>query len=343
MKCAVMASFKGLEITEREETLCGHNDVIVAVKVCGVCRTDRKMFNMGHRDLILPRVLGHEIVGIVKEIGANVTGFQYGDRVQISPGVFCSSCEYCISGVDHLCDKMRIIGFHLDGGFTELLRVPIISNSTPILNKIPSSLDYESACLTEPLACSINMQKRMDLGTAESMVIFGGGPLGVLNVQLARFLGVRRIAVVEPMESRRKFISHLSDCSFDFDYKTTQNLLEFSKGRGVDAVISCCSSSSAFQMGLEIAAKRSRIGFFSGITDNVDIPNSALNIIHYKELYVIGSYGCSLSDNKEALALLATERISTMGAPSLNISWRELPENLTRLYPQESVFTFFNS
>ena len=342
MKCAVMTSFKRLEISECEESPCGHSEVTVAVKLCGVCRTDRKMFNMGQRDLVLPRVLGHEIVGVVKEIGANVTGFRQGDIVQISPGVFCSSCEYCISGADHLCDKMRIIGFHLDGGFAELLRVPIISNSSPILNKVPSNLDYESACLAEPLACSINMQKRMNLGNAETLVVFGGGPLGVLNVQLARFLGVTRIAVVEPMESRRKFISCLSDCQFDFDHNTAQNIMEFSKGRGVDAVISCCSSSSAFRMGLEIAAKRSWIGFFSGITDNADIPNSALNLIHYKELNVIGSYGCSLSNNQEALALLATGFISVMGAPSNYISWRELPENLTHLYPQESVFTYFS-
>jgi len=342
MKCAVMTSLKGLEIAGREEPPCGPGDVIVAVEVCGVCRTDRKMFNIGQRDLVLPRILGHEIVGIVKEIGANVTGFQQGDRVQISPGVFCFSCEYCISGADHLCDKMKIIGFHLDGGFAELLRVPVISNDSPILNKIPGSLDCESACLAEALACSINLQKRMDLEKAETMVVFGGGPLGVLSAQLARFLGVKRVAVVEQMESRRNFASRFSDCQFGFDHKTAQNIMDFSKGRGVDAVISCCPSSSALQMGLEVAAKRSRIGFFSGLTDNAGISNSTLNIIHYKELNIIGSYGCSLSDNREALALLASGHVSAMGAPSLNISWRELPEILARLEPQEDVFTFFH-
>ena len=341
MKSAILVSSGALEIIEQESPVCGPFDVILAIEVCGVCRTDRKAFNIGQRDLRLPRILGHEVVGTVQEIGREVTGFRPGERVQVSPGVFCGSCDYCVSGLDHLCDDMRIIGFHLDGGFAELLLVPGNEHAPAVLNKVPAGLDSRTAALTEPLACCLNLQQRLSLESAETVVIFGAGPLGILSAGLARFMGAQKIVIIEPMENRRALAAPFSDRQFDFDARTKAQILEFTGGRGADVVLSCCPGNAPFLMGLEIASKRGRIGFFSGLTDTVGITNTALNTIHYREITVAGSYGCSSSDNREALELLASGKISVAEAPSLDISWMELPETLSRLEPFEHIFTYF--
>lgn len=340
MKCAVLTSAKQLEIIERAPPVCGPADVVVSVEVCGVCRTDRKAFHMGQRDLVMPRVLGHEIVATIQQTGAKVSGLKPGERVQVSPGVVCGVCSYCTSGPDNLCDAMQIIGFHLDGGFSELLLVPG-SGGLAGLNKIPAGLDARSAVLTEPLACCVNLQKRLGLKDTQTVVIFGGGPLGLLSAQLARHLGVEKIIIVERMKSRRALAAQFSDCQLDFDDQTASRIYELTRGKGADAVLPCCPGSAPFLLGIEIAAKRGRIGFFSGLTDSAGITHAALNAIHYKELTVTGSYGCSTADNREALELLACGKVDTKGVPSLELSWQELTLALSHLEPQEHIFTYF--
>lgn len=341
MKCAVLQDTGSLGIIQRDDPVCGPYDVVVAVDACGVCRTDRKAFHMGQRDLVMPRVLGHEIMGHIHQVGAHVNSYHPGQRVQVYPGVVCGQCDNCKSGNDHLCDHMQIIGFHLDGGFAQYVLVQGHHSEPPGINKLPDSLDDASATLAEPLACSVNMQKRLDVDQAQSMVIFGAGPLGILSAQLARNLGAQRIIIVEPMEARRKIARQFSDYQLDFDDNTVSSLLDLTHNRGADVVLPCCPGNDAFLMGLECAAKRGRVGFFCGLTDTDSLTNHAFNIIHYRELTLVGAYGCSSADNRMALDLLVTHKVSRDKVPSLDISWDQLPAILSNLDPAEHVFTFF--
>ncbi|MCL2883370.1 MAG: alcohol dehydrogenase catalytic domain-containing protein [Coriobacteriia bacterium] len=347
MKCAVLTASEKLVIEEREVPVVGPFDVLIAVEVCGVCRTDRKAFVMGQRDLTLPRVLGHEIVGRIVELGNQVKNHQAGELVQVFPGVTCGSCEYCLTGLDHLCDKMQIIGFHLDGGFAEYLCIRGQGSEPPNLSRVPETLDPRSASLTEPLACSINMSKRLNMGEAETVLIIGAGPLGILNAQLASVLGARNIIIAEPLKARRVIAAKVSDCQLDSNEQTAEQVLELTHGRGADVVIPCASGSAPFRLALQTAAKRGRVGFFSGLTDISELTGHVLNSIHYRELTLTGSYGCSSAGNHEALGLLASGRVSMNDIPSRDISWSELPTFLRCLEPTEQsqlsghVFTFF--
>jgi L-iditol 2-dehydrogenase len=143
------------------------------------------------------------------------------------------------------------------------------------------------------------------------------------------------------MESRRKIAGPFCDMSFDFDENTVSGLMDFTGGRGADVILPCCPGNEAFQMGLEIGARRGRLGFFSGLTANSGIENAALNTIHYRELSLVGAYGCSSGDFSRALELLGSGVIDISAVPSLDISWDELPETLSSLEPQEHIFTFF--
>jgi len=358
MKSAVLIDAGVLEIQDRDVPSCGPGDVIVEVEVCGVCRTDLKAFAQGQRDLLLPRVLGHEIIGRIVEVGAGILGFSVCDRVQVYPGLPCGRCDYCRAGNDHVCEQIRILGFNLDGGFAEFLQVPgdesgsgcagtgagagASGNRIPAnLNRLPDNLDSRTASLAEPLACSINMLHRLNLEAASTLVIFGAGPLGCLSAQLARLIDTRQIIVVEPHATRRETAASYSDYQLDFNDQTASQIMQLTDGRGADAAITCCPGNTAFEMALEVAAKRGSIGFFSGLTDTGGVSTAALNAIHYRELSLIGAYGCSSSHNREALELLAAGSISIADLTTKDISWQELPQNLASLEPADHLFTFF--
>ena len=344
MKAAVLDSVGELRIEERELSSLRDHDVLVAIRVCGVCRTDRKSFLIGQRDLHPPRILGHEIAGVVQEVGPQVANHKAGDRVQVYPGIACGSCVNCLAGHDHLCDEMQIIGFHSDGGFAEYLLVEEsvdYPTKPSVLNKLPDNLSFRIASLAEPVACSLNLLLRMNLDRAKYCVILGAGPLGIITAQLVRANSSASLAIVEPHAARRQIAAAFSDAQFDAGGQTIQQLLEFTNGQGADLIIPCCPGNEAFQLSLQLAAKRAEIGFFSGLTDTSSIPNQLLNTIHYRELSVIGSYGCSSSDVKGALGLLAAGALDIDRLPVLDISWDELPGNLADTSAQDHIFTFF--
>ena len=158
MQAAVLEGVQKLFIKQKEIPRCKAGEVLLQVKACSICRTDLKCYELGHRDLKLPRVLGHEIAGIVVETGSGVDKYKKGDRVQVSPGS-CGHCEFCLQGRDNLCRRLKIMGFNYDGGFAEYLLVP--AEAVLAAEHDPAPSCYEEASMTEPLACSLNMQEAL--------------------------------------------------------------------------------------------------------------------------------------------------------------------------------------
>jgi len=341
MKSAVLKSMEDLCIEERPMPMCKEYDVIVAVKVCGVCRTERKAWAMGQKDLVLPRVLGHEIAGVVHQIGSKISKYYVGQHVAVSPGLFCGKCVYCVSGLDHLCVNMRILGFHVDGGYSQYMLVPGFGQEPYILNEIPDNLDFKTASLSEPLACAYNLISRLHVEQAQNIVILGGGPLGVLSALLSRYLSKANIIIVEPQQNRRQQAQAYSHYQFASYTDAWQKLMELSKGLGAEVVLPCCPDSTALSSAVNMAAKRGRVGFLSGLTGTLSLDNTVLNIIHYRELDLLGAYGCSLADTQKALQLLASGAVDVYGLQDLEVSWQEIEKTISNLEPSDHIFTYF--
>lgn len=311
MKAALLEDLGRISVLHVDTPVCREGEVLVKVEACGICRTDMKCFVYGQRDLHLPRILGHEIAGTVVETGPGVTVVKAGDRVQVAPGIPCGECKYCLNGMDHLCDRVQVMGFHYHGGFAEYVLVPAKGVKIGALNLIPEHLTFAEAALTEPLACSVNMQESLQVGRGDRVLIFGAGPLGILNAKLARVRGAETIVLVETNEKRR-----LAAEKREFDYclnsltdDLSLEIQRISGGRGIDVVIPCCPGAEPFNLGLNLLGKRGRFGFFSGLI--LDSPlETDINMIHYKELAVRGAYGCSSRHNKTALGLLGSGQVS---------------------------------
>ena len=243
MKAAVLNGRESLVIQEVETPNCGVGEVLIRVKSCGICKTDVKCYMKGQYDLQLPRILGHEITGVIEAVGEGVEDFKKGDRVQVFPGIPCGECEFCKKGMDNLCDDIKIMGFNYDGGFAEYVLVPCQGVENGIFNPIPEDITFEEASMAEPLGCSVNMQEKLEVSTGDSVVIFGAGRLGILNGKLAKSRGAAKVILVETNENRLSMAR-----AYEFDYllnptrqEVLQEIMKITGGRGADVVFPSAS------------------------------------------------------------------------------------------------------
>jgi len=337
MMAAVLEAPGKMTLREVEDPVCPEGGLILKVEACSICSTDVKMLKAGQRDLVYPRILGHEISGVISE--RDGIGPEVGERVQISPGVSCGICPSCRRGAENHCQDIRIFGFSLDGGFAEYLLVPKGSVRNGGVNLIPDGVGFEEAALAEPLACSINAQERVGVGEGDSVLIYGAGPAGVLHALLARERGALSVAMAEPLKSR----ADLAEAAgADHVFSSTgaefrDHAIDSTDGRGFDVIILASRDAAVDADLFSLLAPRGRISLFSGLPQDLASPRLDLNLPHYRELLIAGSYGCTSSQNREALELISsgsvevgrliTERVS-LGEISRGIEHAEMRQGL---------------
>jgi L-iditol 2-dehydrogenase len=204
------------------------------------------------------------------------------------------------------------MGYHYDGGFAEYMVVPAKVLAVDGVHRIPDGVDYVSASITEPLACVLNGQEIARVGDGDTVVVVGAGPIGCLHVRLARARGAREVFLVDLNPSRLALAAGLvapdaTVCAGEVD--AIDEVLKLTDGRGVDVVITAAASGQAQQDALRMAARRGRISFFGGLPK--DTPTIALdaNLVHYRELTIVGASGSSPDHNRAALNLIATGEV----------------------------------
>ncbi len=257
-------------LTQEKSSLQSSNSHIqLKVNYCGVCRTDAKMWEQGHRDLSLPRVLGHEFVGVDEQSGKWYT---------LWPGQACGSCSYCQGGRENLCDQMSIIGFHADGGFADYATVP-----RECLFPIPETTSPHLFCFAEPVACVVNAFSSFNIEDDEKIVIYGGGVLGLCAALVAKNKGLRAVVIEQSAQKIEKAALFTAQTSIEICKDTVES--------NFDYAINCCDSVAAFNLCLTKLKKGGELAYFSGVSKKEEISFSLLNLIHYKEIAVFGFYG----------------------------------------------------
>ena len=253
------------------------------VVCCAICRTDAKMWEQGHRDLIFPRVLGHEMV--VED--------QEGARYVVWPGKSCGMCQFCTTGRENLCENMEITGFHKDGGFADYAVLPQKS-----LIPIPDNLDIHAACFAEPVSCVINAFEKLSFKKNDSLLIYGAGTMGLITALYAQSFGLVPM-IIEKNQAKIKHIDLFLQATGIKCSKDT-NKSEFK------LVINACADFIAFSQGIVKIGKAGQISFFSGITKNKQIETNLLNLLHYKEVKMSGVYGMTRDHMKQSIAFMKT-------------------------------------
>lgn len=189
----------GVNLTEVPVPKPGINDVLIKIKQTSICGTDVHIYNWDNwaqETIKPPMVIGHEFVGIIEEVGANVQGYQKGDLVDGEGHIVCGICRNCLAGRRHLCRDTKGVGVNRDGAFAEYLCIPA-SNAVHVDPAIP--LDVLS-CF-DPLGNATHTALQYDL-VGEDVLITGAGPIGCMAAAIAKHAGARQIVVTDVNPAR---------------------------------------------------------------------------------------------------------------------------------------------
>jgi len=309
MRAVRLYGAKDLRLENIEEPTVGPDEFLVKVKAATVCATDIRMYTYGDTRVKSPRVLGHEFAGDVQKVGANLKNqLKVGMRVTANPNMYCGRCKYCVTGRHELCDSRYALGIDVDGAFAEYLRIPPEAFKTGGVCEVPDSLSYEEAALVEPLSCCLHGQEFAQTRVGDIVTVIGAGPIGLMHVTVSKAMGASKVIVSEIDDERLREASN-----FGADYlinpskeDLASKIGEITDGHGADVVIVAIGSPAAQQQGLSIAAKGGRINFFGGLPAGRDVVPLNTNLIHYKEIFILGTSSQSIYDFRKTLELVST-------------------------------------
>jgi L-iditol 2-dehydrogenase len=286
------------------------DEVLMRVRNCSTCGTDVKIFHNGHQNITPPRVMGHEVAGEVSEVGANVSGWEVGDRVQVIAAVPCGECYECRKGWMAVCENQTSIGYQYDGGFAEYMVVPQAVLKVDGLNRIPDEVGFDEASAAEPFACAINAQELLGIEEGDTVVVFGAGPIGCIHTRIAR--GVHKAGRVFLVDVNAERLA-MSAAAVQPDEVIDASLVDvvaevmrLTGGRGADVVITATAANITQEQAIAMAARNGRISFFGGLPKTNPTITCDSNLVHYRQLHIHGANGSAPVHNKKALEYIAS-------------------------------------
>ncbi len=317
MRSAILQDIKKLAFVERDIPACPPDGLRLRVKACGVCATDVKIYNYGHRLLKLPRVLGHELAGVIDEVGPAWTDqYQRGQRVAVCAVINCGQCRFCLRNVPSMCEQLEAFGYHYDGGYQEYLIIPAKSVRCGGVQLLPDNVSFEEAAVAELLACSLNGQALSDFRFGQSVLIIGSGPVGILQALLARARGCAPVYLADVLPEKLELAKEICGAGLagTLDSRDRSAFvsagLKLTDGYGFDQVMVCCGVPVAQQAALDLVGKCGCVNFFGGLPQGKSDVVLDTNHIHYKQCRVVGTHGSSVLDNREAITLIAQGQIN---------------------------------
>lgn len=313
MRAAVYKAPGEVEVMDVERPVPGDGDVLLKVLSTTICGTDLRIAKgIKRKGVIAPRVLGHEVAGKIVQLGANVNGFAVGDTVGLSPTFSCGSCTECQRGLFHLCRNAKVLGHQTDGGLAEFLLVPAQAVRDGVLVPYSLTADPVAISLAEPLSCVIHGQRFLDISFGDVVLVIGGGAIGLMHARLAKLAGASTVILSEPVEFRRAVaVEFGADVTVDPTAEDLgQIVADLTNGDGADVVIVCIGVSALVNDALVLSRKHARVSLFAGFpTDELTAIDS--NLIHYKELTVVGSSNSTIVDYQQAIGLIESGAIDT--------------------------------
>jgi len=283
----------------------GPGELLMRVEACGICGSDVMEW---YRVKRAPLVLGHEVAGVVAEVGEGVERYRVGDRITASHHVPCNTCHYCLSGHHTVCETLRRTNFD-PGGFAEYTRLPAINVDRGVY-PLPEEVSFEEGTFTEPLACVLRGQRLARVQPGDSVLIIGSGISGLLHVQLASALGAGRVVAVDVKDYRLKAAQRLgAETTIHAGEDVPSRLRQVNEGRLADRVIVCTSATPAFAQALKTVERGGTILFFAPTEAGVTIPLSVNDLFWRNEVTITSSYAGSPADYLTALELIRSRRV----------------------------------
>jgi L-iditol 2-dehydrogenase len=298
-----------LELREVDRPTPDRGQVLLAVRAAALCGTDVHIAH-GSIPVPVPLILGHELAGVVAEVGAGVIGVAVGQPVTTETDAsFCGVCAFCRAGDQHLCPSRKAIGTSSPGGLADFVAIPASG-----VHPLPDGVDFVAGALTEPLAVAVRaVVERGAIEAGDEVVVIGPGTIGLLVAQVAMSRGATvAVAGLDRHEERFRLARELGvPRTVALDMATSlDEIFGGRDGLGVDVVIECSGASEAVNAGLRLLRKSGRM-ILVAFTPGRAVPMD-LDLVVQRELAVVASRGKRPSCFRIALNLLETGRVRTL-------------------------------
>jgi 2-desacetyl-2-hydroxyethyl bacteriochlorophyllide A dehydrogenase len=270
------------------------------VAYVGICGTDLHVLHgtMDHR-VTLPQLIGHEMSGVVRELGEGVDGLRQGEKVVVRPLISCHRCPACRAGHEHICQRLSFLGIDAPGALQDMWTVP-----ADIVHGVPAHVDLQTAALVEPLAVACHDVRRANLDPGENVVVLGGGPVGLLIALLARHKGAR-VVIADINPNRLAFARDLGlEALAPGDLESAIEAI--SGEAGVDVVFEVSGAAAAIAQATGLLRTRGRL-VVVGIHGEPHLVD--LFRVFWRELHILGARVYEPEDFDEAISLVAGDAI----------------------------------
>jgi L-iditol 2-dehydrogenase len=305
MTAAVLYGREDVRIEQVPVPRAEAGELIVRVVAALTCGTDLKVFRRGYHALMIqpPALFGHELAGVVAEVGEGVTEFAVGDRVVPINSAPCGKCYYCRRDQENLCEDLLFN----NGAYAEYVRIParVVARNTL---EIPAHMPMEFAALTEPLACALHGFEDSGARQGDSVVVIGGGPLGLMMMHVAALAGCEVIAVVkhegQAQTARALGAAHVL---LTGEGDVIEGVRALTGGRGADIAIEAVALPETWEQAVAMVRNGGVVNFFGGPESGTSVRLDT-NRIHYGDITLKATFHHTPAICRRAFALLGSGR-----------------------------------
>ena len=306
MRAVLITEPHDVKVTDVPDPTVGPRDALIRVHATGICGTDLHIIDGEFPVATYPNIPGHELAGEIIELGselkdveAGAVDFKVGDQVGIDPTLNCGECFFCKRGQYNLCERFGAVGLTAPGGFAEYTSVPIRT-----LYKLPDSMSYATGALIEPVCCAVRGFHRLSPQVGETYLIYGAGPMGLINAQLARFNGADQVALIDINESR---LARARDEYGIEHVATSLDQLRDLAPRGFDNVIEATGVTKVASMAMDAVIRGGKLLLFGVCPPGQKAEYEAYRIYN-QEITIMGTMAVRNSYGP-ALAILSGDAI----------------------------------
>ena len=277
----------GLTMTERPMPEVGHNDVMIRIRKTAICGTDIHIWNWdewAQKTIPVPMHVGHEYLGHIVQMGAEVRGFSIGDRVSGEGHITCGHCRNCRAGRRHLCRNTSGVGVNREGSFAEFLVIPAFNAF-----KIPHGISDDVAAIFDPYGNATHTALSFSL-VGEDVLITGAGPIGIMAAAIARHVGARHVVITDVNDYRLDLARKMGATrAVNVSRASLKDVMhELGMVEGFDVGLEMSGVPSAFQSLLENMNHGGKVALLG-----IPPANTAIdwNQVIFKGLEIKGVYG----------------------------------------------------
>ena len=321
MKAIRLAEPWKVSCVEMEKPVPKEGEALIRIVAAGICGSDIGAFRGTNGLVSYPRVIGHELAGVVESVPAdNKNGIKVGDRVVADPYLYCGHCYPCSVGRTNCCTDLHVLGVHVDGGMAEYFCHP-----ADMLIKIPDGMTWEQAAMAEPLTISLHGVHRGGLKAGEYCAIYGAGPIGLVAGMVAECYGAHAI-IIDLVQERLDFAK-----SVGIEYTINSGkedaearIREITGGNMAQLVMECTGANPCIRGTLDLVSNAGRITLTGWPKKETSLPT---DVITKKEVDIRGAR-TSAGEFQEALELIASRKVDMEKILTKTVSMDEAAETI---------------